>query len=140
MSREIVDLQVTNLVFVYGSLKSGQWNHDLLSGCNMVEEEDYLREGRYLMSGSGVPCIYPKAVIPHVDDDLFQPIKGQVWEIDSPRRLQFLDYLEGHPRNYYRTLTTTVKGHFVWLYVIPMAHWFEENSVMQMKEGKYYEF
>jgi gamma-glutamylcyclotransferase (GGCT)/AIG2-like uncharacterized protein YtfP len=113
MSTQKLDLRHIDLVFVYGTLKSGHSNNRLLSTATLIGEG--VTEGLFTLVNSG----YPLAVPPHGQTtSIIMPVRGEVWQIDSPNTLRRLDILEGHPRNYYRTLEK-VNGQLVWMYNYP---------------------
>lgn len=86
-------------IFVYGSLKKGFHNHDLLNGAKFlghyVTRNDY-----YVMTGKGhgFPFVYK---MPNHWQAGY--ISGELYEV-SAEQLEDLDILEGHPLFYKRTL------------------------------------
>lgn len=95
----------TYLVFVYGSLKAGRGNHRLLHGCKAVGEDSVEDHALF-----GIDCI------PHVVPSVGDTVHGEVYEI-TPKVLQALDWLEGHPGSYIRTLIKTRQGHDAFIYL-----------------------
>jgi gamma-glutamylaminecyclotransferase len=79
-------------VFVYGTLKSGQPNHHLLSGSKRLMTGWTAKRYRMFCNG-WFPMIVP--------DQSGYFIFGEVYEV-SPETLQRLDRLEGVPNHYYR--------------------------------------
>lgn len=80
-----------HVVFVYGTLRKGSWNHGFMRGAR------FLGAGRT----AGKYALYVER-IPFVDKD--QPvsrIRGEVYEVDDTV-LAALDELEGHPHEYRR--------------------------------------
>lgn len=81
-------------LFVYGTLKRGHYNHDLLQAANYV-------------SDVRTKCSYPMLQLdepyPYLLDREGEgcPIKGELYKIDAAT-LAMLDILEGHPEHYRR--------------------------------------
>tara|TARA_B110000091_G_scaffold214337_1_gene267107 strand:- start:2099 stop:2533 length:435 start_codon:yes stop_codon:yes gene_type:complete len=97
------------LVFVYGTLKSGFHNNYLLS------REEYICKGetveKYLLTEDGIPYVSDQIELSH--------IQGEVYKV-SPDSLMDLDMLEGHP-NWYERKQVKIKGNddsvrVCWLY------------------------
>jgi gamma-glutamylcyclotransferase (GGCT)/AIG2-like uncharacterized protein YtfP len=80
-----------HLLFVYGTLKSGFWNHHYL------EDSEYLGKAetkeKYAMYVGGIPFV--------VKGQKVSTIKGEVYEV-SKDVLKEIDRLEGHPFAYRR--------------------------------------
>jgi len=85
---------MTNLVFVYGSLKSGFGNHRCLSGAIPMEEDARLHDATMLDLGA-FPAVIPGA----------NTVYGELYEV-TPEILERLDRLEGHPTFYQRHKVT----------------------------------
>lgn len=79
-----------HLVFVYGALRQGSWNHGLLRG------------RRYLGQGATKDehVLYVDH-IPYVAKEPVSRIRGEVWAVDDAC-LAALDELEQHPGEYRR--------------------------------------
>jgi gamma-glutamylaminecyclotransferase len=100
---------MTELVFVYGSLRRDQSNHGWIVGGRFLGLH---RTGPYFtMRDLGA---FP-AVTPGGDSEIL----GEVYAV-SPAMLQRLDQLEGCPGFYYRRQLVTRWGS-VWIYLLP-AH------------------
>ena len=82
---------MTNLVFVYGTLKKGFGNHHVLQGAEFVGEAT-LPDGKMLHLGA-FPGLIPGNT----------RIFGEVYRT-TPHILQRLDRLEGHPSFYMRSI------------------------------------
>jgi len=82
---------MTHLVFVYGSLKRGFWNHHLLA------DADFIGTGRtfnkYAMHFNGVPLVNKNRQV--------SQIQGELYQVDY-NILKKLDRLERHPNWYIR--------------------------------------
>ncbi len=96
-----------HLVFVYGTLRRGQRNHDLISGADF--------KGPCQLAGFDM---FDTGTFPFVRTGTGM-IHGEVYRI-SPAQLARLDQLEGHPDFYQRTPVTTPWGE-AWLYLFPRA-------------------
>jgi gamma-glutamylcyclotransferase (GGCT)/AIG2-like uncharacterized protein YtfP len=93
------------LVFVYGTLLSGQVNHYLLSGAELLGT--HRSEPCFTMIGLGP---YPGVV-----RSGSTAIAGEVYGVDA-KGLERLDRLEGFPRLYDRDLIPTPFGR-AWIYL-----------------------
>jgi gamma-glutamylaminecyclotransferase len=97
-------------VFVYGSLKRGFYNHQLLQGCRMWKAK---AKGIDLHRGTAFPYAKRGQHVTH----------GELYEVDS-EVLQHLDRLEGHPHFYMREQTEIMVGNKrvdAWIYLCPDA-------------------
>ncbi len=95
------------LVFVYGSLKRGFWNHRLLLGA--------VFEGADCITGA----LHDLGAVPAVALDDVRPttVRGEVYTVDATT-LERLDRLEGTPRLYQRTRVRMSTGREAWVYVM----------------------
>lgn len=84
---------MTHRVFVYGTLKSGFWNHNLLKGCEFFGGA--ATEPTYKMIENGFPVIMP--------DPEGKPLAGEIYTVDN-ETLARLDQLEREGRSYDRKL------------------------------------
>lgn len=84
-----------HLVFVYGTLKTGHYNHRCLTlgGTSKRIFDDAFVKGHMYDLGP-----YPAVVITPGSQGV---VKGEVWEVDD-ETLDRLDHLEGHPDFYER--------------------------------------
>jgi gamma-glutamylcyclotransferase (GGCT)/AIG2-like uncharacterized protein YtfP len=80
-------------VFVYGTLKSGFWNHYLLKGCEFIGAAATVRT--YKMIENGFPVIMP--------DPAGKPLAGEIYTVDD-ETLARLDQLEREGSSYDRKL------------------------------------
>jgi len=100
-----------NYVFVYGTLKRGFGNNDLLKTSEFVGIAE--TESKYLLLESGIPFL--------VDDPCHSKsckVKGEVYLTDN-EVLNDLDSLEGHPTFYERKpiwITINNKTKYMWTY------------------------
>lgn len=111
-------------VFVYGTLKRGQYNH------HWIEGGSYL--GRRQLRGAQLHHLggYPMAVLHEGSDGV---IHGELYRVNAAG-LNRLDQLEGYPGFYDRTELQLCDGTTAWLYhggrhqvseapLIPMGDW-----------------
>ena len=94
------------LVFVYGSLKRGQPNHNQMEGCSWV--------GKAELSGLALYDLgpFPMAVPAGPDAGL----QGEIYRVNAAQ-LARLDRFEGAPRLYERQRWPLRDGRAVWVYV-----------------------
>ena len=90
-------------VFVYGSLLSGLSNNRVLGDSVMIEETTMAIAAKMVSLGS-----YPALV--HGSE--ISGIKGEIYDVDE-QTFQSLDYLEGHPTFYERSLIDDVWVYFL---------------------------
>ncbi len=84
---------MTHRVFVYGTLKSGFWNHNLLRGCECLGGAATVPT--YKMIENGFPVVMP--------DPEGKPLAGEIYTVDD-ETLARLDQLEREGRSYDRKL------------------------------------
>lgn len=89
----LLDSKVKNLIFVYGSLKSGHYNNRIIENEEFVSEATTKPLYRLWNLGS-----YPGLTI---DTETGKAIKGELWRV-SPEAMVRLDRLEGVPTLYRR--------------------------------------
>lgn len=82
-------------VFVYGTLKLGYGNNQLLQGSTFVGQARTLKPF-WMLSTGGFPVVF--------DDKRIYPVSGELWEVTEQTLLR-LDRLEGHPTWYCRKET-----------------------------------
>lgn len=83
---------MTELFFVYGTLKRGKGNHDLLGRSKYIGKGITLT--KYRAYSSGFPLILP--------DEEGKPMLGELYKVDSPVVVNELDRLESNGRFYTR--------------------------------------
>lgn len=88
---------MTHRVFVYGTLKSGYWNHHLLKGCEFFGGASTVPT--YKMVENGFPVI--------MLDPLGKPVAGEIYTVDD-ETLGQLDQLEREGRSYDRKLIDVI--------------------------------
>ena len=93
-------------VFVYGSLKSGHYNHSLLS--NSVFVSNHITEPKFTLVDLGA---FP-AVLSHGATS----IQGELYKV-TEKTLAELDKLEGYPKYYDRMKILTDVGN-AWMYTL----------------------
>lgn len=85
------------LVFVYGTLRKGFWNHRLLVRSKFIGRAR--TKDKYKLTANGIPFV--------TDDEKICNIIGEVYEVDK-KTLKSLDFLEGHPIHYQRKMIPVV--------------------------------
>jgi gamma-glutamylcyclotransferase (GGCT)/AIG2-like uncharacterized protein YtfP len=88
---------ITHRVFVYGTLKSGFWNHYLLKGREFIGAA--ATSPTYKMIDNGFPVIMP--------DPEGKPLAGEIYNVDD-ETLARLDQLEREGSSYDRKLIDVV--------------------------------
>lgn len=95
-------------VFVYGSLKSGFYNHGLLQSAKLVTTTT-TKDHHYRMISLGA--------FPAVVNSGENAISGELYEVNT-YTLMLLDMLEGNGVFYERTEVELESGHKAWLYFL----------------------
>lgn len=93
-------------LFVYGTLKQGYSNHDVLHGARFIGQEQFKLP--FVMIDLG----YFPGLLPSEDDHI---IYGEVYEINK-EILDKTDILEGYPYFYDR-----ININDTWIYVLPLS-------------------
>lgn len=92
-------------VFVYGSLRKGQHNHDVLTSLAPTFLKDDQIEAIKLSTRYSFPAIQEGLGL----------VDGELYELDR-EGLLWLDHFEGHPTFYQRREVTTKSGEKAWAY------------------------
>lgn len=95
------------LVFVYGTLKSGYGNNRILKGSKLVAEAT--TEDDFLLTDTGFPYLIPQNALTATEGVTTAPVRGELWEVTSEDVMDNLDSLEGVAYDHYRHLELTVK-------------------------------
>ena len=103
-------MSMTELIFVYGTLLTGEgnWSHYLKPAIGTPDKIDAKLK---MVSFGGFP-----GVVKTSKD--FPPIIGELFEVDDETLLR-VDGLEGHPNWYVREQYETVSGKLSWIYIYP---------------------
>jgi gamma-glutamylaminecyclotransferase len=112
----------SNLLFCYGTLKSGFHNHHQLAESKFIGSLKTAAEFTMVDLGD-----YP-AVIEHGSC----AIHGEIYKIRS-HTLLTLDKLEGYPHYFHRILISSSFG-FVWMYVLNQAASYDKPMI---KSGRW---
>lgn len=94
------------LVFVYGTLKSGYGNNRLLETSKLIAEGATQEE--YLLTDTGFPYLIPQKALTATERYPTAPVRGEVWEVTSQEVMDSLDALEGVAYDHYRHLEVVV--------------------------------
>lgn len=90
-------------VFVYGTLKKGRGNHGILGTSAMLGEA--ITNEKFYVTSVGFPYMIPEA---ESKGYTALPVMGEVYEVNDPKVMQSLDWLEGIAHNHYRHYETEV--------------------------------
>jgi len=107
------------LVFVYGSLKRGFGNHQLLEESEFIGH--HITEPLYEMRSLGG---YPGVLL---NGDT--PISGELYRVDEAT-FQRLDRLEGYPRFYQRLQIPTKEG-YAWMYFLANEERYKDDPIVE---------
>ena len=116
---------MTNLVFVYGTLKKGFGNHRLLEKAHFLGEA-YLRRTKMVDLGA-----YPAVITGGKKD-----VMGEIYQVDD-ETLARLDRLEGHPSFYERrqvkvfSVFQNVDTFIAWCYFMPQLSQVKHPAVIE---------
>lgn len=114
-------------VFVYGTLLSGEGNNHLLQNADSKLIGEAKVQGFMLYNLGAYPAAVPT-------NDINKKLVGEVWEI-SVDVLNNLDWLEGYPSFYDRTLVGTVHGE-AWIYY---KHYVNDPECPEIPSGNWRE-
>ena len=98
------------LIFVYGTLRLGEWNHRLLAS---AESRGAARAPGFLLHDLG-GC---PAAVPCASNVRHSSVAGEVYAVDAPT-LARVDRLEGHPDAWRRVPVTLENGTVAWIYTM----------------------
>jgi len=123
------DFTHPQLIMVYGTLKKGHSNNDLLQFAAYLGECK-TRNSSFILKESGCPMVY-------LDPNGFR-LKGELYLV-SPEDMLHVDMLEGHPRWYRRHRVPLDDGTLAWLYIMPnrddTAPWYGTERMCEPKDG-----
>jgi len=117
-----------HLVFVYGSLKRGLWNHSYLSGATFLGETRTLSREFRMESLGSFPAVYKVQ-----RGGERYGIQGELYEVTN-KVLEKLDILENNGRFYNRELVKLANGKEAWMYVC-LYRWSLKNLKGVKKGG-----
>ena len=127
------DLDRPHLMFVYGSLMFGLYNHQVISAYNGKYVGDAVStDDTYFMNDGGFPRVFDVKSVDKASRSYthFEPhlgkIGGELWRVNDAG-LAACDRLEGHPRHYCREqrwfLDERGNTHLAWIYLIRGPGW-----------------
>ena len=126
-----------DLYFVYGTLKSNQWNNHILRPIGATLVDKAFSEVRYLVKDVGFPMAtpYPEGL----------PLMGEVYEVTSPHVVNAMDSLEGNGNFYTRvkrwfTLNHNLERIEAWIYEIPVMKYSASKECNVNKETNMWEW
>jgi len=103
----------TTLIFVYGTLKRGFHNNTLLSGAEFVGEATTVGGGFGMASNGSFPAVYR-------DPASEANVAGELYRV-TPKQLERVDRLEGHPEWYSREPIQTTGGEAQAYFMLPQG-------------------
>lgn len=109
--------KVCTRVFVYGSLKEGEWNNRILGVSEKLTTSTTLT--KFALGDVGFPYAFPPSAVPAKFDHLLYPVRGEVFEVTTDKVFADLDTLEGYPSHYDRSIVDLQSGHRAWMYFQP---------------------
>ena len=89
---------MSNLVFVYGSLKSGHWNNCLLEKAEFLGKA--VTKDLLLMTTVGFPYMIPEDMVD--DPSKLRTVIGEVYRVNDDLTRKRLDNLEGVDYGHYK--------------------------------------
>lgn len=108
---------MSELLFVYGSLKRGYWNHHYMKDCEFLGDVSTYSD-EFAVFNVGFPMVLTAKSIVHQDCELLKRVRGELWKVDS---LERFDRLENEGSLYVRKeITVWALGRDVedaWIYV-----------------------
>lgn len=108
-------LEVTPLLFVYGTLKKGCGNNRLLSDSEYVGQR--VTSDKYCLGDVGFPYAFPAHVFDGYEfEEEFLPVLGDLFKVTNPVVMARVDALEGEGSHYHRKLIETTEGETAWMY------------------------
>lgn len=130
---------MSNLVFVYGSLKSGHWNNCLLEKAEFLGKA--VTKDRFLMTTVGFPYMIPENLVD--DKTKLKPVVGEVYRVEDTLTRKRLDNLEGVDCGHYRHEEVTVRLGDSWVKTIayvPCDESVQHYQVINSTNEDCYEF
>ena len=112
------DLEVCDLVFVYGTLKYGECNSH-----RFTDNDEYLgsrvTKDKYVLGNIGFPYMFDESLNEDFDSEFLKPVLGDLFRVNSESTLKSLDALEGEGHHYIRKLLELSDGTISWAYFKP---------------------
>lgn len=129
-------MEKCNLVFVYGTLKKGYGNNQLLR--NSVYLGDRTTKDQFVLLKHGCPFLVPMSVLPEdVDPHYLRPVLGELYQINEAI-LEDLDHLEGNGSFYHRRLIQMKEGETAWAYhILDLSYLWSATLCSTTDEGEY---
>jgi gamma-glutamylaminecyclotransferase len=98
---------MNSLVFVYGSLKEGFENHEILSDAEFIARTRTKRNDYHMVSLGKFPAVVKNGCY---------FIAGELYKVD-PLTMAYLDMLEGNGELYERERVELITGQKAWMYL-----------------------
>lgn len=123
-------------VFVYGSLKSGNWNNTVLGDSEKVADGE--TEENFVLTDCGFPYMVPESDCEGRTEAKRLPVVGEVYEVTKDAVMRALDGLEGVAYGHYKHRLVNIKGVGECLAYVPV----DPDSALRYRtceenEGKY---
>ncbi len=115
------DIQIGDLVAVYGSLRSGLHNHSVLGNSEFIGES-VVHGFKMIKYSSSFPAVTPSDSVVTADRESGEPMVAntiitEVYKVTTEADAVSLDWLEGYPSFYDRKKVSTEHGD-AWVYFI----------------------
>lgn len=117
---------MTNKVFVYGTLKKGNFTR----GMDRFGNAEFI--GKALTTDS-LYKMYSLGAFPAVSISGDNVVSGEVWQVDD-ETFKILDQIEGYPDFYTRSVINTTLGE-AWMYHIETISEFRADQLISNSEG-----
>lgn len=88
------------IVFVYGSLKEGYWNHDVLGNSKKMSKA--VTKEDFILTNCGFPYLIPLDDLADAVRHPTAPTLGELYEVCSEKVMASLDFLEGVGYGHYQ--------------------------------------
>ena len=124
---------VNDRVFVYGSLKAGKGNNNILGSSDLLASTQ--TEPTFALGDVGFPYAFPSAVVPEAYKKLLFPVRGEVYKVDTVESFMRLDSLEGYPSHYDRQIVRLENGFDAWMYIQTDWHSASYCNACDLKNG-----
>ncbi len=118
-----------NILFVYGTLLEGEYNHSRLAGSRKIAEQVWVK-GELYDTGCGYPALYAEGE---------QQVYGELYEVNDAV-MQQVDWLEGYhgpsdPGNHYEKIEIEVFGQSDSLKALTYVYAFPKTRKIQKIES-----
>lgn len=116
---------MSNLLFVYGTLKLGYHNSHWLEANDALYLDSVVTRDNYILGERGFPLAFKPETLPFVPDKYKLKVRGDLWEINDTC-LAITDYIEGNGTFYTREVIKLDDEREAWMYLIN-DNWYARN-------------